>query len=202
MASLRVEPGGAGHEVGDQILVHAKFLVQRKILVHKFVVDGVLGLAHALEDRIGHVLGGDLQLAGDMVLHELPEEGVLLIRQQIIEPDAAAHKHFFHAGNFPELAQEGDVVGVVRPHILAGGGVQALPSAAGTLGQLLFAGGVAEIGGGAAHIVDVALEILVLHHDFRFLQDGFMAAGLDDAALVEGQGAEGAGAEAAPVAHQ
>ena len=61
---------------------------------------------------------------------------------------------------------------------------------------------MAEIGGRAAHIVDIALEILVLDHDLRLGQNGFVAAGLDDAALVEGQGAEGAGAEAAPVAYQ
>ena len=89
---------------------------------------------------------------------------------------------------------------MVGVHIFARGGIEALPSAAGALGHLLAAGGMAEIGGGAAHIVDIALEILVLHHLLRFPEDGFMAPGLDDPALMEGQGAEGTGAEATPVA--
>ena len=61
---------------------------------------------------------------------------------------------------------------------------------------------MAEIGGGAAHIMNVALEGRILHHKLRFPEDGFVAAGLDDPALMEGQGAEGAGSEAAPVTDQ
>ena len=80
--------------------------------------------------------------------------------------------------------------------------VEALPAAAGTLAQLLFAGGMAEIGGRAAHIVDITLEILILYHDFRFFKNGFMAAGLDDASLMEGQCTEGTGTEAATVGNQ
>ena len=61
---------------------------------------------------------------------------------------------------------------------------------------------MAEIGGGAAHIVDIALEIRIFRHNLRFPEDGFMAPDLNDPPLMEGQGAEGAGAEAAPVADQ
>ena len=50
--------------------------------------------------------------------------------------------------------------------------------------------------------MDIAFEIRVLHHLLRFPEDGFVAAGLDDPALVEGQGAERTGPEAAPVADQ
>ena len=143
-----------------------------------------------------------LQLPGDVVLHQFLEEGVLFVCQQIVEADAAADKDLLHPGDFPQLAQQGHVVRVVGVQILAGGGVQALPPAAGALGQLLFTGGVPEVGGGPPNVMNVALEILVLHHDFRFSQNGFMAPNLHNAALMEGQGAEGAGPEAAPVAHQ
>ena len=148
------------------------------------------------------MLRSNLQLTGDMELYQLLEEGILLVCQQVVEADAGPDKDLLHTGDLPELPQQGHIVAMVRLHILAGGGVQALPSAAGTLGQLLFAGGSAEIGGGTAHIVDVALEILVLHDHFRFPEDGFVAPGLDNPALVEGQGAEGAGTEAAPVGNQ
>ena len=192
----------AGHEVGDEILIHAVLPVQGKIFFHKLVVHRVFGLAHPGEDGVGHMLRGDFQLTGNVVLHQLPEKGVFFVRQQIVEADAAADEHLFDAGEFPQLAQQGNIVRVVGVHVFAGGGVQALPPAAGTLTQLLFTGRVTEIGGGAADVVDVALEIPVLHHDFRFPEDGFVASGLDDPPLMEGQGAEGAGTEAPPVGNQ
>ena len=91
---------------------------------------------------------------------------------------------------------------MIGVHIFAGGREEALPSAAGALRQLLFTGGMAEIGGRAAYIVNIALEILVFYHQLGLCQDALVAAGLDDTALVEGQSAEGAGAEATAIAHQ
>ena len=63
-------------------------------------------------------------------------------------------------------------------------------------------GGLAEICRGAADIVNIALEGRIFRHVPRLGQDGFVASRLDDAALVEGQGAEAAAAEAAPVGDQ
>ena len=192
----------AGHEIGHQILIHAVLLVQGVVFFNEPVVNRIFRLAHPAEDGIGNMLRRHLQLPGDVVLHQFLEEGVLFVCQQIVEADAAADEDLLHPGDFPQLPQQSHIVAVVGIHILAGGGVQALPSAAGALAQLLLAGRVAEVGGGAAYIVDVALEILILHHQLCFLQNGFVASGLDDPPLMEGQGAEGAGAEAAPVGHQ
>ena len=91
----------AGHEVGDEILIHAVLPVQGKIFFHKLVVHRVPGLAHPGENRVGHMLRGDLQLTGNVVLHQLPEKGVLLIRQQIVEADAAADEHLFDPRELP-----------------------------------------------------------------------------------------------------
>ena len=66
-----------------------------KYFASKLVVDRVSGLAHLGENRVGHMLRGDLQLTGNVVLHQLPEKGVLLVRQQIVEADAAADEHLF-----------------------------------------------------------------------------------------------------------
>ena len=52
--------GMAGHEIGHQILIHAILLVQREILVHKFVIHRVPGLSHPGENRIGNVLRSNL----------------------------------------------------------------------------------------------------------------------------------------------
>ena len=192
----------AGHEVGHQELIHIVLLVQGEIFGDKLVVHGISGFAHAAEHRIGHMLRGHFQLAGDVVLHQLPNEGIFFVCQEIVKPDTAADKDLFHPGDLPELSQQGHIVAVVGVYVLAWSGVEALAAAAGTLGHLLFTGRVAEIGGGAAHIVDIALEIRILHHFLRFFQDVFMASDLDDTTLVEGQRAEGAGPEAAPVADQ
>ena len=148
------------------------------------------------------MLRGDLQLSGNVELHQFFKERVFLICQQVVKANTAANKNLFHAGNLSQLTQQRNIVRVVGFHVFAGGGIQALPSAAGTLRQLLFAGRMAEVGGGAAHIVDIALEILVLYHQFGLSEDAFMAPGLDNSTLMEGQSAEGAGTEAAPIGYK
>ena len=194
--------GVAGHEIGNQILLHAVLPVEGKVFLHKLIVDRILGLAHPGQNGIGNVFRGNLQLSGNVVLHQLLQEGILFVCQQVVKADAAADKDLLYSGELAQLPQQGNIVAVVGVHVLAGRGVQALPPAAGTLCQLLFTGGMAEIGGGAAYIVDIALEVLVVGHALCFPENGFVASGLDDPPLMEGQGAEGAGTEAAPVGNQ
>src|SRR5699024_4779408 len=70
------------------------------------------------------------------------------------------------------------------------------------LRQLLFTGGMAEVGRRPAHIVDITLEIRLPDHPGSLLQDRFVAPGLDHPPLMEGQGAETAAAKTAAVADQ
>ena len=56
-----------------------------------------------------------------------------------------------------------------------------------------------EFRGGASDVVDVALEVRVSEAYFGFFYDGFVAAGLHDAAFVESERAEVAVAKTAPV---
>ena len=176
----------AGHQVWDQVLVHAELLVEGKIFIHKPIVNGVFGFSHARKDSVGYVLRGNFQLSGNVELHQFFEEGVLLICQQIVKADTAADKNFLHTGDFSEFPQQSNIVRMIRTHIFARGGVQTLTTTTSTLTQLLFTGGVAEVGGRAAHIMDVALEVLVFDHELCFRKNGLMAAGLDNTALVEG----------------
>ena len=144
----------------------------------------------------------NLQLPGNVELHQLFEEGIFLVSQQIVKPNTAADEDLLHTGNLPQLPQKCHIIGVVRPHILTGCGEQTLPPTASTLGQLLVAGRVAEIGGRATHVVDIALKVLILYHQLRFGKNRFVAPGLNDPPLMEGQGAEGASAKTAPVAYK
>lgn len=58
---------------------------------------------------------------------------------------------------------------------------------------------VAEVGRGAAYVVDVALEIGEFCQRRDLANDALVAAARDHSALMEGQGAEAAAAEAAAV---
>ena len=70
------------------------------------------------------------------------------------------------------------------------------------LGQLLFTRRLTEVGGGAAHIVDVSLEVRLPHHLLGLCQDGLVAPGLDDTPLVEGEGTEATPTKAATAGYQ
>ena len=77
-----------------------------------------------------------------------------------------------------------------------------MPVGTSALSELLFTGGMAEIGGRSAHIVNVALKIRFFCDLLGFFQNGFVTSGLNDPALVEGQGAKCAGTETAAIADQ
>ena len=145
------------------------------------------------------MLRGNLQLAGDVVLHQLGKERLIFVLQHIIVADAAADEDLFHPGDIPQLAQQGQIVGVVRVNVGAGGGGQTALLGAHAVFQLLCAGGVPEVGGRAAYIVDIALEIRESGQGRHLPDYALMAAGSDHPALMEGQGTEVAAPEAAPV---
>ena len=136
------------------------------------------------------------------MLYHFPQEGVVLIAHEVIKADAAADKDLLDAGEFPELTKETEIVLMIHLQIFTGSGEQTLAVGAYALGELLGAAGVAEVCRGAAYIMDIALEVRVRNHLVRLIDDGLVAAGLDDAALVERQCAEIASAKAAAVAGQ
>ena len=160
------------------------------------------GLAHHAQDLIGHVLRRDLQLAGDVIAHQLLEKRIARVGQQIVEPDAAADKDLLDARQLPEFPQQGQVIRVVGDQVFAGGREQALSCRARAALQLLFAGGLAEIRRRAADVMDVALEARRMRHALGFPEDRLLRAGLDDPPLMERQRTEAARAEAAPAGGQ
>ena len=91
---------------------------------------------------------------------------------------------------------------MVGMEILAGRRKQTLLVLADTIGQLLLAGGLAEISSGTAHIMDIAFKIGIPDQKPCLCKDGFVASDLDGSSLVEGKGAEAAAAKAASVADQ
>ena len=198
----RVLQGAAGvgtHQIGHHILLLGIAVVQAAVTVHELLIHPDVGLAHIVQHRVDAVLRRHLQLAGDVVLHQLREEFLVLVLQHVVIADAAADKDLLHPRDGPELPQQGEVIAVVGIDILAGGGGQTALVGAHAVFQLLLAGGSAEVGRGAAHVVDIALEIRQFGKSRHLPDDALVAAGGDHAALMEGQGAEVAAAEAAPV---
>ena len=179
-----------GHEVGHEVLLLAGLLIHLFKQAHEFAVGAAPRLAHFFQDIVGDMFGRDPELSADVILTEFAQECTVLVRQKIIESEAGADEDFFHAGEGAELPQKGQVVAVVNLEIRAGLREEAAPVFAGPVRHLLSAGRRAELGGGAADVVDIALEIRLAQHLPRLAQDRFVTPDLDDTSLVEGQRAE------------
>ena len=194
--------GVRGHEIGHHELLHVLLLVDLFVFFEEPEVDRVARLAHFLKNMVGDVLRRDLELAGDVIAHQLVEKCLGLVGQQIVEADAAADKDLLDAGELAQLSQQRHIVAVVGDHILARLREQALPIRARALRELLFARGLTEVRRRAAHIVDVSLEVLLVRHGLGLAEQRLVAARLDDAPLMERQRAEAARAEAAAVGRE
>ncbi len=142
------------------------------------------------------------QLARGVVLGKLLDEGMVGVEHRIVEADAASDEDLLHSWKLSELPQEVHIALVGDREVLAGSRREAAPVRAGTCCRLLLAGTDHELGSGATHIVDIALEVRVVGHGLSLAQERFLASCLDDPALMEVQGTEGTLAEAASVARK
>ena len=190
------------HQVGHQILLQSQLLVQPGVFFPEFFINCIFRLAHPFEHRVADVLRSHLELAAHMILHQLPEKGIVRVRQQIVEADSGADEHLLHAGKRPQGTQEFKIIPVIRVQMGAGLREQTLSVFAHAAHKLILAGRRTEIGSRPSHIMNVAFKILILNQLLRLFQNGFMASHLHRAPLMEGQGAEAASAEASPVADQ
>ena len=189
----------AAHQVRDEIKLLAFLLTDALEAAQERLVDIDMGLAHFIQHTGAAMLRRYLQLPADVVAHQLGEEGIVLLAHHVIVAQAAADKYLFDAGDGPQFPQQLDIIGVVHPDGRAAGGGQAFFIPAQAVGGLLGAGGGPEIGGGAADIVDIALEVRIVGKAFGLPQQRGVTAGGDVASLMERDGAEIAGAKAAAV---
>ena len=196
---LECAAGMRGHVVGHEELLEPRLFVLRVVAAHELLVDRHLGLAHVAQHAGGHVLRRDLELTGDVMPDQLGQELLRLVGQHVVEPHAAAHEYLLHAGQRAHLAQEFDIVLVIRVQVFAGLREQALLALARAARQLTLAGRAAEVGGRAAHIVYVALEAGPPGQQFGLGEHRFVTARGHNAPLMKGQRAERARAEAAAV---
>ena len=133
------------------------------------------------------------------MLDQVGEKFAAGVLHQEVETDARTDEHLFDPGDGPQLPQQHHIVGVIGVQVGTGLGGQTGPVFAHPVLELLLAGGAAEGGGRAAHVVDIALEARVMGQGGHLPDDALVAAAGDGPPLVEGQGAEVARPEAAPV---
>ena len=77
-------------------------------------------LAHFIKNGCRAMLGRNLKLTADMVLHKLSEKGIVLIPEQIIIPYARTDKDLFNIRQLPHTAQNIEIFAVVNIQIFAG----------------------------------------------------------------------------------
>ena len=112
-------------------------------------------------------------------------------------------KTFFTFGSSRSLLEQLQIILMIGPKVLAGlretgtAGWGRRPSS-----SCFLAGPDPKIRRRPAHIVDITLEIRLLGEKLRLLHDGFVASGLNDPPLMEGQRTETASSKAATVAHE
>ena len=145
------------------------------------------------------MLGRDLELSADVIADELAEEGVAFVLEQIVKADAAADEYLFDARQSLDLFNQVLIFAVVDLEVGAGLGGKTFATGANTVGQLLVAGGVTEVGSWAADVMDVTLKIGERGDLSRFFDHALLTARAHRSALVEGERAEVAAAKAAAV---
>ncbi|GFI48435.1 hypothetical protein IMSAGC019_03762 [Lachnospiraceae bacterium] len=106
-----------------------------------------------------------------MMFHQFPEKGIVRVSHQVVKPDAGADKDLFYPWNLPEFPEQFQIILMACFHVFTGGGIKALFMGAYPVFFLFFTGGVAEIGGRAPHIVDIAFKIRFFGHFLRLCQN-------------------------------
>ncbi len=195
---LQVAARVGGDQVGYQILLLAYALVLFFEHGLELLIDLGSWFAHQIQYPGTDVLRRNLELAADVVLTQFMEEGGVGVCDQVVEPYSRLDEDFFYAREGPEFAQEFQVILMGDLQVGAGPWEEAPAVGACARSKLFFAGWLAEVGGGAAHIIYVALEIGLLGQPYGLVYDGLVASRLDNTTLVEGEGAEVAASEAAP----
>ncbi len=185
-----------GDEVGDQVLLLARLfgILVKQLL--EAVVAAHARLHHLGERALFRVLGGNLEVAADVVLGQLLDVARIFHRYVVTHP--GGDQDFLDPLHIPRLAIEVDGRGMVGVHVRAYGRPDTGGAATGLLGPGALAAQLVHVGGGAAEIRDDAGKARHLVADlFDLFDDRLFRATLDDTPLVLRDGAEGAAAEAA-----
>ena len=162
-------------------------------------------LAHVVEDLVLGVLRRDLEAAGGVAQHQLLQVGLarlveesFLVQEEVVA-DAAADVGVPDALDSVHGTVELQQAVMRAVQVGAGLGEDAGLAPAFRAQVLVAAVHAVHVGGRGAQVGDVAVELRHRGEPADLLEDGFLAARLDEFALVGGDRAEVAAAEAAAV---
>ena len=94
----------------------------------------------------------------DYIITQFPQKFTRGVEHHGVVPEPGAHECLLdarHRAHSPQGAKQGPMV---DGEVFAGMGIEALSRGAGALFHLAVAGGPHEVGGGPAHVVNVALK--------------------------------------------
>ena len=94
-----------------------------------------------------------------MMCDELTEEGIVLVKYEVVESYARADKDLFHTLDLLDLTQHMRVLGVIHLQILTRCGGKTLFAGTNAALSLLVAGGVTEVSRRSADVIYIALEV-------------------------------------------
>ena len=189
----------ARDQIRHHVLLESVFAVQAFKFTAERIVDGAARLAHHTQHRIAHVLGRYAQLARDMVFQQLAQKLVRGVGHGVVKADAAADEDLLDARQLAQVAQQLRVAAFVDHHVFAHARPQAALVLAHAVFELLVAGRAAKVCRRSAHVVDVALKLGIAREQLGLAHDRVVAAHLQHATLVEGEGTKRALTKAAAV---
>ena len=186
----------SGDEIGNQILLLARLL--GVLLEH--LLEGVVGadtrLHHLRQRAFLGMLGGNLQIAADMMAHQFLDVFRRTYRQVVTQ--ARGNQDALDPRQLPRLAIQPDQRGMVGIQVVADARPDTGWLATGCLDLGALAGQAIHVGSRPTEIGDGPGKARHLVANlFDLVDDRLMGAALDDATFVLGDRAEGATAETA-----
>jgi len=164
----------SGDEVVGEELSLAGGLRAAVKLLFEAQQGGWAGLTHVGEYGLVAVFGGELHLAGDVVVDEVVyvSGGVLRIGQEQVGADAGGDEDLLDAGQATQRLEQVELGTVVDQQGRAREGVEAALTLAGARFELVEALKAVHISGRAAEVMDDALELGVAGELFGLGEDG------------------------------
>ena len=126
----------------------------------------------------------DFELTADMITDKLLEKFIVFIVNEVVEANTRTDKDLFDLGERTDTSEQMQILAVVDHEVFAGLGRKAFSALAHTAFFLSLAGGMTEVCGRTADVVDVTLEIGHMREHFRFAHDGIFTSGGDHSALM------------------
>ena len=166
----------AGHKVGNKVLFFPYFFIYIIELFTEFFVLLHTRLTHITKYIIADMLGSNFKLTAYVMLAQFIEKCVILIRNQIVIPDAASDKYLLHFRKCSEFPEKLYIILMTYICIRADRRIQTLLVAAGTAFKLLLTRRCTEVRRRTANIVDVSFEIFVPYKLLCFCQNGRLAS--------------------------